>query len=93
MRLRKPLLFTRNCVEWAITPSSRTAESRKDNFPNEECPIITFLLDTMTSVTSKKFYNSVIKNDNFIKLLKDTVNCYVFVLDRCADLNNTNADH
>ena len=46
----------------------------------------------MTSSKSYSFFSNVLKDSNFTKLLKQKLNCYVFVLFRNGDIGCTNSD-
>ena len=49
-------------------------------------------LDVLTSSKSYNFFSKVLKDSSFAKLLKQKLNCYVFILFRNGDIGCTNSD-
>ena len=90
IRLRKPNIFTESTVKWCVDPSVRTSSDRIQS--SDVCPVIVIYLDVLTSSKSYKFFSNVLKDSSFIKLLKQKLNCYVFVLFRNGDIGCTNSD-
>ena len=89
-RLRKPNIFSESAVEWCVNPSVRSPSDKIQS--KDICPIIVIYLDILTSSKSYKFFINVLKDNNFTKLLKQKLNCYVFILFRNGDIGCTNSD-
>lgn len=89
-RLRKPNIFSESAVEWCVNPSVRSPSDKIQS--KDICPIIVIYLDVLTSSKSYKFFINVLKDNNFTKLLKQKLNCYVFILFRNGDIKCTNSD-
>lgn len=87
IKLRKINLFDMDSVQWCNDYTTRTVETKKDKFPEVNCPFIVIYLDLMTSVKSQRFFNDILLSNEFKAMLKDNFNCYFFLLSRDSDFS------
>jgi len=92
LRLRTPYLFSKNEVQWCLDFNSRTEETKRDKFPEVNCPVIVIYLDLLTSKLSRKFLEDVLSSSDFRSKLKNQIDSYVFVLTREAEVFSSESE-
>lgn len=77
--------FTQELYQWCMDPTKH--DSTK--FPNPaQCPFIVFYGDFLTSDKTKKFLSQILESKQFYEWIKDSVKCYLFLLDRSGHITH-----
>lgn len=86
--------LSEEAVLWCLDKSTRTEQSKKSKFPNENCPVVVFYIDTMTSNYSRKFASEVLLSNEFAEALKASTafHCFMFVLNRYGKMQHASPD-
>lgn len=76
---RKVYRFKQVLYEWCADPSQQTDPRYKNP---AQCPMMIIYGDFKTSVRSMRFLHEVLEDESFYTWLKNSVKCYVFLVDR-----------